>query len=128
MHRPLDYIFQLSDVSWPSVTDKCIPGRAAERNALAVMVDEMFGQCFNILGPSLAQRRQGDLNNVQAVEQIFAEPVEFNHFIEVHMGCGDNSGIGAYGPARTYALYLSCLQNPEQFNLHVMRHIANFIQ
>src|SRR6185369_8407638 len=76
--RALHRVVQLADVARPGVAGHGLEGPLVEAaNALAVAPrvrgKEVAGQGRYVLGP-LAQRRYGDLDGVEAEEQVLAEP------------------------------------------------------
>src|SRR5664279_3736732 len=62
---------------------------------LAELADEVLSQHRQILGP-LPQGRQFDLEDVQAVVEVFAESPGFGPFPQVAVGGGDDADI--HGP------------------------------
>src|SRR5215472_11378257 len=59
---------------------------------LSGTLQKMLGQQRNIVAP-LSQRRQMHLNDVQAIEQIFAELTFAHQFREVPIGCTDDAHV-----------------------------------
>src|ERR1700751_511635 len=81
-HRPLDYILQLADVARPIVCVEQFDGLLVYvSNLLAqffgVAVDQVSDQQGNITN-ALAQCRQSNRKNVEAVKQILTKPA-FGH-------------------------------------------------
>src|SRR5882724_1258818 len=87
----------------------------------------MFCQSGDVLAP-LAQGRQDDWDDVEAIEQVIAELTLLHELPQVAVGCGQHPHVrrrGSVGPDRSY---LALLYNPEELDLQRWRHLPNFIQ
>src|ERR1051325_10470480 len=74
---PLDYIPQLADVARPRIGCKAVQHvRTEMRDPAAMLAVQIHDQCRGyrryVLLP-LPQWRQGDMENIQTIEQIFSE-------------------------------------------------------
>src|SRR5262249_51843858 len=77
-HAALDRVIQLADVPRPGVIDERLQRRLFEPRevlaiALRMLPQEMYRERGNVLA-AITQRRQLDLDRVQAEEQILPEP------------------------------------------------------
>ena len=76
-HRALDHVIQLADVALPGMLQHQLQGRAVEPAdafaiALRVRCQKMRAQQRNVFAP-FPQRRQMDLDGVQAEQQVLPE-------------------------------------------------------
>ena len=88
---------------------------------------EVLGQQPHVLGP-LAQRRDVQPHDVQAVEEVFAEPAGAHLVLEAPVGGGDDAhvhGAGAGAADHRDGLLLHEAQQPR---LHVERQLADLVE
>ena len=90
-------------------------------------LQEMARQAGNIF-PTLAQWRQMNADNVQAVEQILTELAFLYPLFEILMGRSDNPHIHFHRRIAANAIKLTVCQHAQQTRLYIERHIANFIE
>ncbi|SYK73641.1 Uncharacterised protein [Klebsiella pneumoniae] len=76
----------------------------------------MGGQQPHILRP-LTQRRQIQVNHIEAVKQILAEMAFPHPFMHIAVGRGNNADIHADGFTAADALKFFLLHHPQQFHL-----------
>ena len=87
----------------------------------------MIDQRRHVFAP-LAQRRNLDVNDVQAIEQIFAEFVRRDAIDQPAIGRGDDAHVDdGRAPLRADALNLAVLQKSQQQRLHLQAHLADFV-
>ena len=72
----------------------------------------MVHQRRNVL-PAVAQRRQFDTEDVEAVEKVRTELTLFNQFFQILVGGGDASEVHFNGLVATDASEFALLQNPQ---------------
>ncbi len=78
---------------------------------------------------ALAQRRHGQVNDVQPVEQVLAERALGDHVAQVAVGRGDDAHVdAAHRAIGADLLQLAGLQEPQQQALHAQRHLADFVE
>ena len=89
-HRPLDDVLQLADVAGPAVRRHRVHRRPIEPvdvpiGRLGRFADEVVDQQRDVTGP-LPQRRNDEVDDVDSVEQIFAEPVVGDRGRQIFVG------------------------------------------
>jgi hypothetical protein len=77
---------------------------------------------------SLAQGRERERGDVQAVEQVLAKPARGHRRVEVDVGRGDEPYVDRDRPPGAEPHHLSLLQDPEQLDLKGQREIADFVE
>src|SRR5262245_65149284 len=88
----------------------------------------MVGQYWNIF-PPFPQRRDGQVNDVQTIEQVFTERRLADHVSQVPVRCGDDANVRAAGyTIRTDLLQLAGFKKPQEQSLHAQRHLTDLIQ
>ena len=87
----------------------------------------MPGEHVNVFAP-LAQRRQTQTDDVQAVEQVLAEHAFFHTLFQV-LVCGRNHAyIGFDRAVAAHPVKMPVGQHPQQTGLQIKRHVTNFVQ
>jgi hypothetical protein len=77
---------------------------------------------------ALAQRRQRERVDVDAVIEILAKGAAAHHLIEIAMGGDDDADVYRDGAVASDALDLLFLEHAQQLGLHDRGHIANFVE
>ena len=78
---------------------------------------------------ALAQRRDPEVDDVEAVVEVFAELALRDQVLQVPVGGGDDAHVhAAAAPLRSHFLQLAGLEEAEQQPLHAQRHLADFVQ
>ena len=75
-----------------------------------------------------AQRGNGDRKDVEAIEQILAEPAALDEFDQVLVGRRDQPEVDLDRPARADRIDLALLQRAQQLDLGVERQFADFVE
>src|SRR5260370_23005795 len=96
-------------------------------HATAELLGEVLNQKRNILGP-LAQRRNTDGKNVQAIVEIGTKLLFIDHRFEVPVGGGDQPRVGAQRPRAAQPFELALLQDAEKLGLQFERNLADLVQ
>src|SRR6266404_3405500 len=89
--------------------------------------DEMARQWQNVFA-TLPQRRDAQLDNVQAVEEVLPEAALLDFLFQVAVAGSQNTGIGADDSVGPNALELAVLRHAEQLGLKLRGHLSNLIQ
>src|SRR3954468_16002526 len=90
-------------------------------------VQEMLHQQWNVFS-SLAQARQLDRNDVQAVIKVLAESALFNSFFQGLVSRSEHAHVHVKGRVIAYSAYFAFLQNTQQSALQHLRHCPNLIE
>src|SRR5262249_9313336 len=77
---------------------------------------------------SLAQRRNADREDVQAIEEIAPERSLLDHGPQLPAGGGDDPDIGVPRPRAAEPFELALLQHPQQLRLNLERQIADLVE
>ncbi|PMQ17976.1 hypothetical protein JaAD80_02955 [Janthinobacterium sp. AD80] len=80
------------------------------------------------VGRTLDQRRQAQLDHVQAVKQVFAEGAGTDHGRQVGVAGADDAHLHLPFAVRAEALEAARFQHAQQFHLPGQRQVADFVQ
>ena len=89
--------------------------------------DEVLQQKRDVL-PPFPQGSHGDMDHVQAVEEVFPEPPALDVLYQIPIGAGDDPRVdqdrlgAAHGPDDFL------FDHPQELHLHVERQVADFVQ
>ena len=130
--REMDDVLQFADIARPGIAFQRVQGRGGQArrfavHPLAVQAQEMLGEREDVVG-AVPQRRQPHLGNIQPIQQIPAKPSGRHCLIQVDVGSRNQANIDGNGPACADPDYFPLLQNPQQFDLHGERQIADLVQ
>ncbi|MNS87451.1 hypothetical protein D3C72_1213980 [compost metagenome] len=127
-----DHVFKFTDITWPVVLFKY--GHSVSRNtvdaftmSLVEFSDEDVHHRLNVVF-TFSQCWQKDRYNVQAIEQVLAELTCFDHFFQRTVCRSDNAHVALDFAIRTHWSEKLFLKYAQDFNLHQLRHVADFIQ
>jgi hypothetical protein len=76
----------------------------------------VLGQHLDVLA-ALAQRRHGDRDDLEPVEEILAEALLAHELAELLVGGGHDAHVDAHGPGAPQPLELALLQHAEDLRL-----------
>ena len=131
VHRPLNGVFQLSDISRPGIGEEQGHGLVADLQFLSlghvVLFDKGVGEECNIIS-SRPKRRNVDGQDIESVIEIFPESLGCNGLFQISIGGGNNSHVDGLWIFAADADDLSCLNDSKQRDLNVQRHVADFVQ
>src|SRR5512146_204497 len=85
------------------------------------------GEQLDVL-PALAQRRQRQIEDIEAIEQIFAKAALPDRQGEVDIGCNDDARIDLNGPRAADPVDRVLLQKAQQMALKLERQIADIVK
>src|SRR5207249_317608 len=131
-YEPLDQIFQLADVARPPVLlQDSHRGIGHALNSLAearvVAPQEKIREQRNIFRP-LTQRRQLDRDDVDSIEQVFAEPAVLDGLLQVDVGRGDETELRFDRLGSADALDLAFLNRAQQLRLQIEPEVADLVE
>ena len=131
-HRALERVLQLADVAGPVVAHQHVDGLGGDAlDALAVragiLEQEVVGQHHHV-GPSLAQRRHEDGEDVQAVIEVLPEGLLGDGLLEVLVGGGDQADIHLDGLGAAQPFQLPFLDHAEQLHLRRQVELADLVE
>src|SRR6185503_19108424 len=77
---------------------------------------------------TLAQRRQAQIDDIQAIEKIFTESAVLDGFRQVAVGGGDDADVHLNRLGAADAVDLPLLDGAQQLGLEARVHFADFVQ
>jgi hypothetical protein len=127
----LDHVFQLAHIARPGMGAQ--PGfGTGGKSCRPICRRRKMRQCLarqghDVVRP-LAQRGDFERKNVEAVEQVFAEPSGLDFGGHVPVGGGQNADVERHRLLAADPLHFTLLQHPQQFGLQTQRHFGNFVE
>ena len=102
---------------------------AGDRSAIArsIALEKVRGKRRNVFA-ALAQRRNVNLDRVQAEEQVFAKIAGGNRVLQIGVGGRDHAHVDVLGARRANALDLARLQHAQQLGLLAHRDVADLVE
>ena len=76
----------------------------------------------------LAQSRQAQADDVQAMEQVFTKRTVFNALLQILMRGSNHTDIGFDRRVAAHAVEVTIAQHTQQAGLQIERHVANLIE
>src|SRR6185436_12328596 len=94
---------------------------------LGEALHEVGGEDGNLLG-TLPERRHRDLNDVQAIVEVFTEPTRGYRLLEVLVGRGEHAHVDLDGGAAAHSRELAVLQHVEQLALQGRMQVPDLVE
>ena len=117
-------MLELADVARPAIrTEPRLRLRLGTEQELQLVVrlavhdEEVAREPRNVPDPAVAQRRQHDLHDLDAVVEVLAELTPPHHLVEFAVSRSDNAGIGLLRPRAAHPLELAVLQESKELGL-----------
>src|SRR5205823_6884253 len=131
-HRALDLVGELAHVA-----RKRVAGEQRER-LVAGLADgllqlrrepsrQMPGEGRDVL-PPVAQRRQADRKDAQAVVQVLAEAARLHLVLEATVGGRDHPYVDRAGPGLADGAYLALLEHPQELRLERPAGLGDLVE
>ena len=92
-----------------------------------VLAQEVLGEGPDVLAP-LAQRRNGDGQHAQPVEEVGAEASRLYGFAQGDVGGRDDAHVHRAGAAATQTRHRSLLKDAQELRLHVERQLDHVVE
>ena len=129
---PFDDVAQLPDVAGPAVTPerfKRLFREAAERAVVAPSKEyqKLLRERNCIIRP-FAEWRNLDLDHVEPIEEVFAEPSFLDRILQIHVRRRDETHIGSARRVVADPFVLPVLDEPQQLRLQGERQVADLVQ
>src|SRR5262245_38407147 len=128
----LQHVFQLADVARPGVLLK--PPHRPPADAVQALADprrelvhQEVDEQRDVVLP-LAQRRQADGEDVEAVVQVLAESFLLDLFEQVSVGGGDDADVHPDRGGAAHAVELALLEHAEQLHLGFRGQFADLVE
>ena len=128
-----DFVLELADVAGPAGTSsRCsIVSSASADAAFPEFVggprDEVVHERRDLVA-AFAQRRNAQPDDIQAVEQIFAEPTVVDRCLEVGVGRGDDADVDGQRRGLAERGDLARFEEAEQLGLQIEAQLADFVE
>src|SRR5229473_3563189 len=131
-NRPLERIAELTDVAGPAVMQQRVFGVARETGRRTAdrapdVLQKCVGEEGNVRRP-LPQRRQANVEDVQAIVQILAERATIHRLSEVPVRRSDDANVGLQKTRATQSLKLALLQHAQKLCLGGQAHLADLVE
>ena len=131
-HSAFHRMIEFANIARPGMLMKSLDGGGVEAGnvfaiALRVTVEKMVCQEIDVL-TAVSQRRDVDLNGIQAKEEVLTEPTGSGLGIHVGVGSREYPNVDTPGRGRADALEISRFQNAQEFGLQVEWNVGNFVQ
>src|SRR5262249_35314380 len=91
------------------------------------LVQEVRDEQWDIFR-ALAQRREVDLDHVQAVKQVLAESILLDLLLEVLVRRGHHANVDLDAFMPPHALEPLFLEDPQKLRLHRLRNVADLVE
>src|SRR5438093_9025272 len=127
LHR----VLELADVARPVILDEDAHGLGRDLDLAAVLGvelgEEMIDEHRDLFAP-LPKGWDPDLDDVQAVVQVFPELVRPHGGLEVAIGGGDEPHVGADDLLAADAGELAVLEHVQELGLEPQRHLPDLVE
>ena len=131
-HRALDHVAQFANVAGPRMRLEQFARGVAdafdfEMVLAAELAHEVLREQRNVIG-ALAQRRQPQLEHVEAIEQIFAQHAVANRLRGRAVRRGKHAHVEAELLASAEPARASILENAQELGLQRDRHLGDLVE
>ena len=131
-HGAVNGVFQFAHIAAPGVAQQQPlgdRGDGAIRHAIGfgIFAGEMMRQSANVLGP-FAQGRNAQIDDIQAIQKVFAEGAVLDRFGQVPVGGGDDADIHLDRLGAADPVDFAFLNGAQQLGLQARIHFADFVQ
>src|SRR6267378_2866160 len=131
-HAAFHRMIEFANVARPRMLVKSLDGGGVESGkffavTLRVTVEKMVRKEVDVLA-AVTQRRDVDLDGIQAKEKVLSEPAGSGLRVHVGVGSREHPHIDAPSGGRADALEIPCFQNAQEFRLQVERDVGDFVQ
>jgi hypothetical protein len=131
-HRALDRVFELSHVPRPRIDQQVLKRIVAEPLHISIVFFRILAQeCVRQdrdIASSHAQRRHVELNDLEPVVEILAEPAFVDELLEVAIGRGYHTHVDFQSFIPADAFKLAFLQEAKQLDLNAWRNFADLVE
>ena len=131
-HGAPHFVGEFAHVARPVVEQQVLGGGLADPDArlaafLLAPLEEVIEQQRNLLAP-LAQRRNRQLHDVEAVVQVIAEPSLRDQLVEIGVGGRHDPHVDGDRRRLAERMHVARLEEAEQLGLHVHADLADFVE
>ncbi len=131
-HRTVDGVLELAHVARPAVEHQGAArlGRQRTRGDAVgggVFLDEVLGELDHV-GRALAQRRDLQVDDVEAEEEVLAELACAHRLDQVAVGGGDDADVHRHRPGAAHAVDHALLDGAQKLGLQANVHFRDFVE
>src|SRR5260370_5306814 len=131
-YRSLDDVLQFANITRPGVRLKQIEALFVHRLKalpcfLCVTIDEILDQQGNVFS-SFSQCRNLNRKDVEPIKQVAPEPTRSDGSFQIAISCSNQSNIRSDGSSSTNTFEFTFLQNTQESDLGLGRHLSDFIE
>src|SRR5262245_25814788 len=131
-HHPLDFVLQLADVARPAIEQEAFErflgdGEAALVELLGGAFDEVVHEAGDFVAP-FAEGADAEGDDVEAVEEVFAEAPLADRVVEVRVGGRDDADVDGHRPRFAERRDLARFEEAEELWLEVESELADFVE
>ncbi len=94
---------------------------------LAELGEEFAGEKRDVFF-AVAEGRDEERDDVEAIEEVFAEVAAGDLFFEIFVGGGDDAGVDVDGGGGTDGVEALFVEGAEDFGLRLEAHVADFVE
>ena len=128
----LDRILELPNIARPIVAgqrEHRVFSKAVDRLVvfICIQLQEVHGQKLHVV-LALTKRRNSNIDDIQAIEKIFAKALLFDFLVQIFVGRSENPDVGVDGPCSTETLEFAVLQHAQQLDLNGWADLADFVE
>ena len=125
-------MLELAHVALPGISHERAQSVTIDTAHLAAEVQveftyEMIRKQRDVL-PMLPKRRQRDMDDFQAIEEVAAESPRLDFLGEVPVGARDDADVDPEGLGAADRLHLLLLEHAQKLHLQMQRHLADLIE
>ena len=130
--HPAHFVLQLADVAGPAIQQQPLhrlvgDAELAFLEFLGGAGDEVVDEAGDFVA-AFAQRRDREADDVEAVEEVFAEAAGADGVFEVGVGGGDDADVDGQRAGFTERGDLAGFEEAEQLGLEVEAELADFVE
>jgi hypothetical protein len=128
----LDDVLELADVAGPVILPELGESGVGNFDAgaavlLAELEEELAGEDGDVFF-AVAERRDEERDDVEAIEEVFAEVAAGDLFFKVLVGGGDDTGVYVDGRGGADGVEALFVEGAEDFGLRFEAHVADFVE
>ncbi len=131
-HRTFDHVLQFPHIPFPGTLHQDVHGLVGHRDRPfpdlgAVLVQELLGKRRDIV-PPLPERRNGDGEHVQPVEQVLAEQLGLDRLLDVLVRCRHDAHVDLDGTVPADPFDHLLLDHAQDLRLERQVHVADLVE
>src|ERR1700730_13390224 len=126
--RSLEHVPQLSDIARPVVATQCLARLWCQLRCGATKLEEKAGcEEQNVVAP-LAQRRNANVKDVEAVIEVVTELPKRTRILQIPVGGSDDAHVDSDRSRTSESQELTLLQHTQELRLRRRRHLRDLVE